>query len=163
MIMDMFNTFDWIIMALCAIGAIWGAIKGFIDEFSQKSGYIAGLTAALMFTKMLLPRLSGTGIPYWLGAFLCYVVLFMAGFLLIKMLGTIIRRISDTAGISFVDNLLGFFLGLAEMVFVVGIIETVLAYQTMFDLQKLFNESIISTKIIMPVFNIALNQVQGLM
>jgi len=161
--MDTFNVIDWIIVGLCAIGAIWGAIKGFVDEFSQKSGYIAGLASALMFTKMILPKLVDLGLPYWLGAFLAYVVLFLAGFLVVKMFGTILKRITDTAGLNFVDNLLGFFLGFAEMVFVVGILETVLNYQTVFDLSKLFNESIISQKIIMPVFDIARNSVQGLM
>ncbi len=161
--MDTFNVIDWIIVGLCGIGAIWGAIKGFVDEFSQKSGYIAGLASALMFTKMLLPKVSDLGLPYWLGAFLSYVVLFMAGFLIIKLFGTILKRITDTAGLSFVDNLLGFFLGLVEMVVVIGILETVLNYQTVFDLTKQFNGSIISQKIIMPVFKIARNSVQGLM
>ncbi len=162
--MDMFNAIDWIIIGLCAIGAIWGAIKGFVDEFSQKTGYIAGLASALMFTKRIIPKLTELGLPFWLGAFISYLVLFMTGFLIIKMFGTILKRITDTAGISFVDNLLGFFLGFAEMVFIVGILETVLTAQTVFpNLPAQFNQSIISQKIIMPVFNIARTSVQGLM
>ena len=161
--MDVLNTVDWIIIVLCAIGAIWGAIKGFIDEFSQKTGYIAGLLAALMFTKAVAPLFSNNfNLPTWVSALIAYVLLFIVGYLLIKMLGTMLKGISDTASISFLDNLLGFFLGLLESVLVIGMLETLLSYQSMFDLSEAFRQSFISSNLIMPMFNIVSTQVQGI-
>jgi len=159
----MLNTVDWIIIVLCAIGAIWGAIKGFIDEFSQKSGYIAGITVALMFTKAVYPIIEDNlHIPGWVCSLISYVGLFVIGFILIKMLGIMIKRIVDTARITFIDNILGFFLGLVESILVVGIIESLLAYQNLFDLSSAFSQSLISSKVIMPLFKIVVTQVQVL-
>lgn len=159
----MLNTVDWIIIVVGAIMAIWGAIKGFIEEFAQKSGYIAGITVALMFTKAVYPIIEDNlHIPAWVCSLISYVGLFIIGFLLIKMLGVMIKRITDTARISFLDNILGFFLGLVEAVLVVGIIESLLAYQSLFNLSEAFSQSLISSKVIMPLFKIVTTQVQGL-
>lgn len=160
---NMLNTVDWIIIVVGAIMAIWGAIKGFIEEFAQKSGYIAGITVALMFTKAVYPIIEDNlHIPGWVCSLISYVGLFIIGFLLIKMLGVMIKRITDTARISFLDNILGFFLGLVEAVLVVGIIESLLAYQSLFNLSEAFSQSLISSKVIMPLFKIVTTQVQGL-
>ena len=159
----MLNTVDWIIIVIGAIMAIWGAIKGFIEEFAQKSGYIAGITVALMFTKAVYPIIEDNlHIPGWVCSLISYVGLFIIGFLLIKMLGVMIKRITDTARISFLDNILGFFLGLVEAVLIVGIIESLLAYQSLFNLSEAFSQSLISSKVIMPLFKIVTTQVQGL-
>ena len=159
----MLNSVDWIIIVLCAIGAIWGAIKGFIVEFAQKTGYIAGITVALMFTKAVYPAIQDNlNIPGWICSLISYVGLFIVGFMLIKMLGTMIKRIADTAKLTFIDNILGFVLGLVEAILVIGIIESLLAYQELFDLRAAFSQSLISTKVIMPLFNIVTTQVQVL-
>ena len=161
--MDIFNTVDWIILVVCALGAIWGAIKGFIEEFSQNSGYFIGVLVALMYTKQIAPIIEDNlHIPFWVCSLMSYVGLFIVGFLLIKMLGTIIKRITDTARISFVDNILGFFLGLFEAFIIVGLIEVLLSYQSVFDLGKAFNQSFFSSRVIRPFFNIVTSLVQGL-
>jgi len=159
----MLNTVDWIIIVICAIMAIWGAIRGFIEEFAQKTGYIAGITVALMFTKALYPTVQDNlHIPGWVSSLICYVGLFVIGFFLIKMIGTMLKKITDTANITFIDNILGFFLGLAESILIVGVVEALLAYQNLFDLQQAFSQSLISSKVIMPLFKIVITQVQVL-
>jgi len=159
----MLNTVDWIIIVICAIMAIWGAIKGFIEEFAQKSGYIAGVTVALMFTKAIYPTIQDNlHIPGWVSSLISYVGLFIIGFLLVKMIGTMLKKITDTANISFIDNILGFFLGLVEAILIIGVVEALLAYQSLFDLQEAFSQSLISSKVIMPLFNIVTTQVQVL-
>jgi len=159
----MLNTVDWIIIVICAIMAIWGAIRGFIEEFAQKTGYIAGITVALMFTKALYPTVQDNlHIPGWVSSLICYVGLFVIGFFLIKMIGTMLKKITDTANITFIDNILGFFLGLAESILIVGVVEALLAYQNLFDLQQAFSQSLISSKVIMPLFKIVTTQVQVL-
>lgn len=159
----MLNTVDWIIIVLCAIGAIWGAIKGFIEEFAQKSGYIAGILVALMFTKAVYPALEDSlHLPVWVCSLIAYVGLFAVGFMLIRMLGTMLKKITDTARISFLDNIFGFMLGLAESIVVIGIFEILLSYQSLFDLSKVFSQSFFSSRVIMPLFNIVSTHVQGL-
>ena len=159
----MFNTVDWIILVLCAIGAIWGAIKGFIDEFAQKSGYIAGILVALMFTSRIYPVIEESlRLPVWVCSLISYVGLFIVGFLLIKMLGAMLKKITDTARLSFLDNILGFVLGLAESIVIVGIFEILLSYQNLFDLSLAFSRSFFSSRVIMPLFNIVSTHVQDL-
>lgn len=145
------------------IGGIWGAIKGFIDEVAQKFGYVAGFIIATMFTIALSKFVSyKLNLPQWFAAFLSYVFLFIVGFLLMKLLGNILEQIFDTAKLTSVNNVLGFVLGILEALIIIGVIETALSYQNLINVSKFFDESFMSSSIILPVFKKLLSLVQSL-
>lgn len=145
------------------VGGIWGAIKGFIEEVSQKFGYVNGFIVATMFTiafsKVFKEKFD---FPQWFAAFLAYFILFMVGYLLIKGLGAILENIFETAKLTSLNNFLGFLLGFIEAIIVIGVLETVLSYQNLFNVSSLFEGSIISSSVILPVFKTILGWVQGL-
>lgn len=148
------TTVDYIIIGLVLVGGIWGAIKGLIEEVARKFGYVCGLLVALMFTKSFSPVfVENLDFPLWLASCCSYVLLFLAGYLVVKLLGKILQTIFETANLTAVDNILGFIIGVFEAIAVIGVLEILFQHQTFFNFERYFDESIISTKVILPFCN----------
>lgn len=149
--MEHIKALDYVIFIIFMIGGIWGAIKGLLDELSTKFGFILGFLFALMFTHLLAPFFQNkAGFPAWFAAFISYFIFFITGFLLMKLLGGILSNIVDTANASVVDNILGFFFGLIEAFILMAALEYFLCFQNLFNLQKFFEESLFSSKLLLP-------------
>ena len=152
--MQYLKTLDYILFVLLMIGGIWGAIKGFIDELSSKFGYVLGFFLALMFTHTLSPVFSNKlGLPDWISALIAYFLIFVAGYLIMRIFGGIIANIAETAHISVVDHILGFALGLFEAFLMIAAFEYILGFQNLFNLQPVFEESLFSSRLILPFAN----------
>ena len=149
--MKYITAIDYVIFILFIVGGIWGAIKGFMDELSTKFGYILGFLFAIMFTHLLAPFFqTRVGFPAWLAAFFSYFIFFITGYLLMKLLGGVLSKIVDSANASVIDNILGFFLGLVEAFILMAAIEYFLGFQNLFNLQHYFDESLFSSKLLLP-------------
>ena len=149
--MKYLTALDYVLFIIFMIGGIWGAIKGFLEELSTKFGYVLGFILALMFTHLLSPVfIEHLGFPLWFASFLAYFSIFVVGYLLMKVFGSILGHIVDTANLSVVDNLLGFFLGLAEAFLLFAAFEYILGFQNLFNLKPLFDASFFSSRLIQP-------------
>lgn len=154
---------DYIIITFALVCSIWASIRGFIDEISSKFGYLLGLVVSLMFTKALTVLIvENSGLPYLLCSFVSYVALFIVGFYLMKFLGYMLKTIADSAHIGSLDNVLGFILGLAEAVLIVGLIETLLKNQSLIDVRSYLRSSYLSSEFIGPVFTRVSLWIEGL-
>ncbi|MBQ3317605.1 MAG: CvpA family protein [Spirochaetales bacterium] len=161
--MKYLTTLDYILFILFMIGGIWGAIKGFLDEVSSKFGYVLGFILALMYTHLLSPVfVNNLGFPNWFASFTSYFLIFIAGYLIMKGFGSILSHIVDTANLSVVDNLLGFFLGLLEAFFLFAAFEFILGYQNLFNLKQLFDESLFSRKLIQPFAELCVSTIKNI-
>ena len=161
--MKYLTTLDYILFIIFMIGGIWGAIKGFLDEISSKFGYVLGFILALMYTHLLSPVfVDNLGFPLWFASFTAYFIIFVAGYLIMKGFGAILSNIVDTANLSVVDNLLGFFLGLLEAFFLFAAFEYILGYQNLFNLKKLFDESLVSRKLIQPFAELCVSTIKNI-
>lgn len=157
------NNLDYIIIGFVVVGGVWGAIKGFIDEISDKFGYVLGLVVSLMFTVLLSPVFqSKLELPVWLASFLSYIILFLAGFIVMKLLGRVLEGITETAHLGWVNNTCGLVLGLLEAVVIVGLVESVLLNQSFINITKFTDGSIVSQKVILPVFKAVSTWIQSL-
>ena len=160
--MQYLKTLDYILFVILMVGGIWGAIKGFLDELSSKFGLILGFMLALMFTHSLSPVFQNKlGFPMWFAAFSAYFIIFIAGYLLVRIIGSVLFNIVDTANISVVDNILGFFLGLIEAFCLIAAFEFILGYQNLFNLQPVFEESLFSSKLILPFANACVSLIKS--
>ena len=160
--MKYLTTLDYILFIIFMIGGIWGAIKGFLDEISSKFGYVLGFILALMYTHLLSPVfVDNLGFPLWFASFTAYFIIFVAGYLIMKGFGAILSNIVDTANLSVVDNLLGFFLGLLEAFFLFAAFEYILGYQNLFNLKPVFEESLFSSKLILPFANACVSAIKN--
>ncbi len=160
--MQYLKTLDYILFVILMVGGIWGAIKGFLDELSSKFGLVFGFMVALMFTHNLSPVFHNKlGFPLWFSAFASYFLIFIAGYILIRILGSVLFRIVDTANISVVDNILGFFLGLVEAFVLIAAFEYILGYQNLFNLKPVFEESLFSSKLVLPFANACVSAIKN--
>ena len=161
--MKYITALDYVIFVLFIVGGIWGAIKGFLDEIATKFGYVLGFLFALMFTNSLSTFFRDkAGFPAWFAAFIAYFLIFITGYLVMKGIGAIINNIVDTANLSVVDNILGFFLGLVEAFIIMAFFEYILGFQNLFNLQKYFDESLFSSKLLIPFANLCSSKVAGI-
>ena len=161
--MKYITALDYVIFILFVVGGIWGAIKGFLDEVATKFGYVLGFLLALMFTHSVCYFFrEKAGFPAWFAAFIEYFLIFITGYLVMKGIGAIINNIVDTANLSVVDNILGFFLGLVEAFIIMAFFEYILGFQNLFNLQKYFDESLFSSKLLIPFANLCSSKVAGI-
>lgn len=151
-VMEYLKTVDYIIIVLLFIGGIWGAIKGLIDELSTKFGYVVGFIVAFMFTSPIGKLFTEQfGFPYWFSAFIGYFLIFMIGYCFVRGFGSVLNNICEESSLDVVDHLLGFFLGGIEALLLIGLAEYLLNYQNLFNLQEVFDESFLSSRLIMPL------------
>ena len=161
--MKYITSLDYVIFILFVVGGIWGAIKGFLDEVATKFGYVLGFLLALMFTHSVCYFFRDkAGFPAWFAAFIAYFLIFITGYLVMKVIGAIINNIVVTANLSVVDNILGFFLGLVEAFIIMAFFEYILGFQNLFNLQKYFDESLFSSKLLIPFANLCSSKVAGI-
>jgi uncharacterized membrane protein required for colicin V production len=160
--MQYLKTLDYILFVILMVGGIWGAIKGFLDELSSKFGLVLGFMLALMFTHALAPVFQNKlGFPLWFAAFSSYFIIFIVGYLFVRIIGSVLFNIVDTANISVLDNILGFFLGLVEAFIMIAAFEYILGYQNLFNLQPVFEESLFSSKLILPFANACVSLIKS--
>ncbi len=160
--MQYLKTLDYILFILLMVGGIWGAIKGFLDELSSKFGLVLGFMLALMFTRSLMPVFQNRlGFPLWFSAFISYFLIFMFGYLFVRILGSVLFKIVDTANITVLDNILGFFLGLVETFCLIAAFEFILGYQNLFNLKPVFEASLFSSKLVLPFANACVSAIKS--
>ncbi len=160
--MQYLKTLDYILFIILMVGGIWGAIKGFLDELSSKFGLVLGFVLALMFTQSLSSVFRNKlGFPLWFSAFMSYFLIFISGYILMRVIGSMLFRIVDTANMSVVDNILGFFLGLVETFCLIAAFEFILGYQNLFNLKPVFEESLFSSKLVLPFANACVSAIKS--
>ncbi len=113
---------DWIILVVILISVVQAASAGFFHEIFGLAGLVFGyLLAAWQYW-----RLAAWFSPYlkseWLGDIAGFLLIFMGVMILAGIAGRIVRWIVNEAGLSFLDRLLGGFLGLLRGCLLVAVV-----------------------------------------
>ncbi len=136
-----FSVLDIISLIVIIIVALRVAFKGFVTEFMAKAGLFVGLIVALMFTSLIAPIVDERlQLGTW-SNIVVFFVLFVAGFLMTKMLAITLTGVLEALHLSFLDTMLGFVLGAVEGAIIVSFLVFVLKLQTFIDLSAMFQES----------------------
>ena len=103
---------DWIILVVILLSVVQAASAGFFHEIFGLAGLVFGyLLAAWQYW-----RLAAWFSPYlkseWLGDIAGFLLFFLGVMILAGIAGRIVRWIVKRSGLSFLDRLLGGFLGL---------------------------------------------------
>lgn len=147
------SVIDIVIFAVCMISAVFCCIRGFVMELSKWVGIVVGVLVAIMFTGALSPTAASLLPETWpplAATAIAFVVLFLAGFLIIVLLGSMLRKIIETFRLGALDHILGFIWGLVFCLLVVSVIVYLLGMQIIFDMDPVFGSSVIITRMIMP-------------
>lgn len=144
---------DIIIFVVFFAGGVVVAIKGFFRELGAKASYFIGFLTAVMFTR----RLGGfierqVGGEELLVSFLTYMALFFIGFFLCRLLSYVLATATEGIGLSVLDRILGFVLGVLEAFVCVALVIWLLNFQSVFNFSKIFSSSFMYNKVFIPLY-----------
>ncbi|MBU0995781.1 MAG: CvpA family protein [Proteobacteria bacterium] len=117
------NPLDMIIVVIMAFCLIRGLFRGFVKEISSIIGVMAGYYAAYTYYPDLSDYLSGlmsSGKIYM--NVLSFLVLFCGIYLIISLLGVLIKFIMKIAYLGWVDRILGTLFGGIKGILIVSVI-----------------------------------------
>jgi membrane protein required for colicin V production len=143
---------DIIFTVFVMLFAIRGALRGFLDELLAIAFLVLGLLGAVLFYKQGADLIR-TKIPEdirFLPEMLAFGAVFCIIFVVVKVLGLLVKDVLMHIKLGGVDRVLGVFFGLIEGVVLVTLMLFLLNIQPFFDTQSLINESIFA-EILMPV------------
>jgi membrane protein required for colicin V production len=147
-----FNSLDIIVFCLAIVGGIADTITGFADSFSHRAGFIVGFFLSLMFTKMLAEvLLAAFGLSMFLSSLISFVLLFLAGYILMRVIGNLLDTALNVTGLRAINSLLGFIWGVVEVLVFSAFILYVLELQTAFDLSSVLDRSQFVLRLVRPL------------
>ena len=103
--------FDWIIVAIIVLSAIVAAFQGFLREVISLVGLIVGLTLALWNYRLLASPLSRIIHSDHIADALAFLLIAFGIMIVFGLLGRLIARLAQTAGLGGLDRLLGAIFG----------------------------------------------------
>jgi membrane protein required for colicin V production len=108
------NPLDIGILALCAVLALFGLLKGIVRQLTSWAGLILGLVVGWKYGAALqkLLRLDFTG-----GAVAAYLLALLAVYIAVRLIGLLIERWVRGSKLSGTDRFLGLLAGAAKGVF----------------------------------------------
>jgi membrane protein required for colicin V production len=157
------NAVDLIIVGIAVLAAIVGAAKGFAAEFGSRLGFIVGIILAIVFAELgaqLLEQTFALGLLW--STLIAYVVLFIVGYILMMIVGSLLGKALKTLKALWLDHLLGFFLGAAEALIIIGLLIMLLRMQTVGDVAPFVDKSLIAN-FITPIINKGVDLGKGLL
>jgi membrane protein required for colicin V production len=115
-------TLDYIILAIVLISAIAGLIQGFLREACSLVTWVLAVWLAWKLGPLVAPHLGGAlrTAPYglWAGRAIVFVAVLVIG----AIVGATVNHFVRLSMFSGLDRLLGFVLGLARGVVIVGVV-----------------------------------------
>jgi membrane protein required for colicin V production len=145
-----FEVIDIVFALLVVIAAIRGAFRGFITEVGSMAALILGFGAAIIFYKPVAFLLDKQFGPTFWNQLIAFLILFLLGYLLVKLVQRMLQNVIERLNLDRLDSALGFFLGIAEGLLVVGVALFVINWQPFFDPKGVLGSSFFA-RILFPV------------
>ena len=109
------ETLDWIIIAVIAIGAILGFMKGFLNQLASIVGLIAGLVVARALFVSVGKRLAAEmGASVTFSQILAFVIIWMLVPIGLCIIAGMLTKALDVIRLGFVNRWLGAGLGVIK-------------------------------------------------
>lgn len=138
---------DIALAALFAIIVIRAALRGFVEELTGAVWLAGGLLFAVSFYRESARFIRAnilSDIPL-IPEILAFLALFFLAFLLIKIVGGMLKDIVERSGLSVVDHALGFVFGVLKGALVIAALLFFLSAQPFFDGKRLIRGSVIAS------------------
>jgi len=136
-----FEVIDIVFGLLVVIAAIRGAFRGFVTEVGSMAALILGFGIAIIFYKSLSILLSTQfGESMW-NQLIAFLILFLLVYLLVKLVQRLLQNVVERLNLDRLDSALGFFLGIAEGLLVVGVVLFIINWQPFFDPKSILGSS----------------------
>jgi membrane protein required for colicin V production len=155
---------DWILAAIVILIALRCLVRVFVKEAASIAGEIAGLACALLFYKKVGTFINSL-IPLGnFAEFVGFFAAFLVGFIVVLIIGRLLREGLEAAHLERLDSFLGFIGGILEGAVVISVLLVLIQIQPLFDTRKILAESRIASiilPVIGPTVNATLNPIIG--
>lgn len=159
----MVNIVDVVIVIIALLAAVTGVVRGFAMKFSSRAGFLIGLLIALLFARLGAKLIVDTfDLQLLWSTLIAFILLFIVGYILIMLVGSLLDRTLDALGLDWLDRLLGSMLGVVEVFVVIAFIIYLFELQKVVDVSTYLDRSIITTKFIKPLTPVGLAWIKGL-
>jgi len=109
---------DWVLLAVVAVSALLGLMRGFVGVLASLVAWVLAGWAAFRFGAQLALMLAGDGEPGAGELLAGYALGFIGVMVVVGLVGWLVRKAVQSAGLSGLDRTLGLALGLARGAFV---------------------------------------------
>jgi len=138
------NGLDIVFLLIIVFAAIRAGFRGFVKELLSTAALFGGIAVAVLFS-----GIAAVYVQPWVGdGPLAQVVAFLGLFLLVyvvlKIFESALNGLIERINMQNLDRALGFFLGLAEGIFLDFVIILLLQLQPVFDLERTIAESVVA-------------------
>lgn len=136
-----FVPIDYVFLGIIVIFAVVALIKGFIQELFSKASWVCAILGAVFFYQKISALYHNSINSVILCNVLGFLTLFIIIFVVVKLTGMLISKLSDFSIIKGLDKALGLFFGIVEGFAVVAFILFLLKTQTFFSTEQLLDHS----------------------
>lgn len=108
------SALDWTLVAIVALSALFGAMRGFVGVVASIGGWLLAGWAALRFGATVAVLLSGGHDPSLGQLFAGYAISFLGVLLVVAAVAWVTRKLLQAVGLSALDRAMGLGLGVAR-------------------------------------------------
>ncbi|MBI1200688.1 MAG: CvpA family protein [Phenylobacterium sp.] len=113
--------FDLIVLVLLLVSAAVGFSRGAVREIAALLALVVAAAVAVLGLPTFGPMFRGVVHPAWLGTIAALVVVFVAAFVALRLIGAAVARmVQSTQVLGFLDRSLGLLIGLGRGLIVLG-------------------------------------------
>ncbi len=135
---------DLVFILLILAATVRGVFRGFVAEVGSVAALVLGIGGAILFSKSLARVVEKYfGDSFW-NQLIAFLIIFLAVYITVKLLESLLSGIFERLNLERLDRVLGFFLGIAEGILLVGVVLFVLSWQPFFKTESFLSESIFS-------------------
>lgn len=132
-----FTGFDYVVLTLTGIFALFGLVRGFTREAISLAGWIAGAVVVRFFhepvTRWLAPHVGGEAA----GAIVAFLLLFFGTVIVGSLIGGMAGGVTRRSGLGAIDRVLGLGFGAVKGVILSAVLFLLLQFATgLFDVDK---------------------------
>jgi membrane protein required for colicin V production len=152
------NSLDWIFVVLLVLLGLRCMARGFVSEILSMAAFIVGILAALLFYRSAGELIASWGLasmPASLPGILGFAGVFLAAFLVMKLVERLVSEGVEAAQLGGIDKALGLLLGLAEGLLLVSLVLIAMsllepAFKPIAGYSRLLGESYFA-RVILPI------------
>jgi len=107
--------FDMVIGVLAIVFGVLGAKRGLISELFRFAAFIVGFFVAFLYYRDLQGAISGFAKNPQVVAVTAFILLFIAVFVVITLAGHLLRKLTDSVSLGWIDHICGLIFGLLKV------------------------------------------------
>lgn len=125
------SAFDWVLLAIVGVSGLFGLMRGFVGVLASLAAWVLAGWAAMQGGAGIALLLASDGQPGMGLLFAGYALCFIVVLVVVGVVGWLVRKLVQSAGLSGLDRLLGLALGVLRGGFIACSLLLVMALTSM--------------------------------